>query len=212
MSRAHEHAHEHERAEDHSQGHAHGETSTLEDEPLAAQEMDPHIWTSPILVRQMSVAIRDCLSELDPEGAPIYARQQQRFDAKLLDLHQDLQQSLDRLEVRSFLVYHPAWGYFADTYDLKQIPIERAGKEPGPRRLSALIDQARAAGTRAIFVQPEFDQRAAQQVARSIDGRVEVATPLAPNYAENLRRFAAILVDANSASDPHKPARPAEAP
>lgn len=209
---AHEHEHEHEHAQDHSQGHTHGETSTLEDDPSTAQEMDPHIWTSPVLVRQMAVAIRDRLSELDPEGAPVYQQQQQRFDAELQALHQDLKQSLDTLEVRTFLVYHPAWGYFADTYDLKQIPIERAGKEPGPRRLSALIDQAKANGARAIFVQPEFGQRAAEQIARSIGGRVEVATPLAPNYAENLRRFAAILVDANSTSDTQTLARPAEAP
>lgn len=206
------HEHEHEHEEDHDQGHAHGETSTAEDDSATAQELDPHIWTSPLLVREMAAAIRDRLSTLDPEGAPIYTSQQQRFDAELLDLHQDLQQSLNELEVRSFLVYHPAWGYFADAYDLKQIPIERAGKEPGPRRLSALITQAQAAGTRAIFVQPEFDQRTAQQIARSIGGRVEVATPLAANYAENLRRFAAILIDANSAPDSIGPARPAEAP
>jgi zinc transport system substrate-binding protein len=115
------------------------------------------------------------------------------LDASLAD-------ELARLGNRTFLVFHPAWGYFADAYGLEQIPIERAGKEPGPRRLTALIEQAKAAGTRAIFVQPEFDRRTAQQVARSIGGRVEVATPLAADYVANLKRFAAILVDANRPS------------
>ncbi|MEA3640395.1 MAG: zinc ABC transporter substrate-binding protein [Lamprobacter sp.] len=197
LQEAHEHDHEHGQ----HVGHAHEATTDTPSTAPVPDEMDPHIWTSPLLVREMAVAIRTALSELDPEGAPLYARRQQDFDAELLALHQDLQRSLAGLDDRAFLVYHPAWGYFADTYDLEQIPIERAGKQPGPRRLSALIEQAQTAGTRAIFVQPEFDQRIAEQVARSIGGRVEVATPLAANYAENLQRFAAILVDANSRSD-----------
>lgn len=186
-------------------------------ESAAAKEMDPHIWTSPLLVRKMAVAIRNRLSELDPAGADIYARNQQRFDAELEDLHQSIQSRLAGLDKRAFLVYHPAWGYFADTYGLQQIPIERAGKQPGPKRLSALISQAKDAGTHAIFVQPEFDQRTAQQIARAINGRVEAATPLAADYADNLRRFAAILADANSlpeASDPEaaNPSPSANAP
>jgi zinc transport system substrate-binding protein len=180
--------------------HEHRHDRAAQDSASATDEMDPHIWTSPLLARQMAVAIRDQLSALDPDGSALYQRNQQRFDAELLALHQRLTEQLDQLDNRAFLVYHPAWGYFADTYRLEQIPIERAGKEPGPRRLSALIEQARAAGTRAIFVQPEFDQRVAQQIARSIQGRVEPATPLAADYADNLQRFADILVDANGSN------------
>ena len=227
------HGHEHHEHEQHAYGHGRGEQHSRQaaqgqepdqdamlnapstvDAPstsptataLKTKEMDPHIWTSPLLVRKMAVAIRDTLSALDPAGAAVYARNQQRFDTELAALHQDLQNRLAGLGNRAFLVYHPAWGYFADTYELQQIPIERAGKEPGPRRLVALIAQAKAAGTRAIFVQPEFDQRTAQQIARGIGGRVEAATPLAADYADNLQRFAAILADANAASDRAKAA------
>jgi zinc transport system substrate-binding protein len=184
-------------AHDHGHDHAHDQAHPDQD----AEAMDPHIWTSPPLVRAMATALRERLSALDPEGAALYARNQQRFDAELQALHEALEARLAELDQRAFLVYHPAWGYFADTYDLEQIPIERAGKEPGPRRLSALIEQAQATGARAIFVQPEFDQRAAQQIARSIGGRVESATPLAGDYAANLRRFARILVEADPMSN-----------
>lgn len=184
-------AHDHEDDPDHGHGHDH-------DGADKAAEMDPHIWTSPLLVRQMAVAIRDALSALDPEGAATYARNQERLDAELLALHERLQQRLSGLEHRSFMVYHPAWGYFADTYALEQIPIERAGKEPGPRRLSALIEQAKATGTHTIIVQPEFDQRTARQLAKNINGRVAPATPLAADYVDNLERFAQLLVDANN--------------
>lgn len=161
-----------------------------------APETDPHLWTSPLHAMSMVKAIRDALTRLDPSGRSVYAASQQRYGAELEALHASLTETLAGLDNRAFLVYHPAWGYFADTYGLEQIPIERAGKEPGPRRLSALIEQAKATGARAIFVQPEFDQRIAEQVARSIGGRVEIATPLAADYAANLKHFAAVLADA----------------
>jgi zinc transport system substrate-binding protein len=189
-------AHDHGDNPDLHDGHDHDHASAHQ-----ADEMDPHIWTSPLLVRQMAVAIRDALSALDPEGATTYARNQERFDAELLALHERLTQRLSGLEYRSFMVYHPAWGYFADTYALEQIPIERAGKEPGPRRLSALIEQAKLTDTHTIIVQPEFDQRTARQLARNINGRVAPATPLAADYADNLERFAQLLVDANDRAD-----------
>jgi len=167
--------------------------------------MDPHLWTSPRLVRRMAVAIRDALSRLDPDGAAIYAANQAAFDEELVGLDADLTASLSHLDSRSFLVYHPAWGYFADAYGLTQIPIEREGKEPGGRRLIALIQQAQAVGARVIFVQPQFNRRAADQVAHAIGGRVETADPLAANYAPSLRRVAALIVEANG----HPAERPA---
>lgn len=176
---------------DHDRGDSHHHRP---DQPA----MDHHIWTSPQLVRQMAETIRDAFSELDPAGADTYAANQAAFDAELAALDAQLHKRLSGLENRSFLVYHPAWGYFADAYDLTQVPIEQEGKEPGARRLTALIEQAREEGARVILVQPQFDQRAAEQVARAIDGRVETIDPLSPNYAATLRRLADILLAADS--------------
>ncbi|MBK1631977.1 ABC transporter substrate-binding protein [Thiohalocapsa halophila] len=179
--------------------HDHGDSHHHQPDQPA---MDHHIWTSPQLVRQMTETIRDAFSELDPAGAYIYAVNQAAFDAELAALDTKLQERLSGLDNRSFLVYHPAWGYFADAYGLTQVPIEQEGKEPGARRLTALIEQARQEDARVILVQPQFDQRAAEQVARAIDGRVETVDPLSPNYAATLRRLADILVAADSGRGP----------
>lgn len=194
-------AHDHD-AEHDDHGHDHGHAHEQDQGPGEDTDaMDPHIWTSPLLVRQMAIAIRDALTALDPEGAATYSDNQERFDAELVALHQRLKGRLAGLEHRSFMVYHPAWGYFADTYGLEQVPIERAGKEPGPRRLAALIAQAKATGAHTIVVQPEFDQRTARQLARTINGQVAPATPLAADYADNLERFAQILIDADQVAN-----------
>jgi zinc transport system substrate-binding protein len=193
-------AHDHET--DPHQGHAHGHQG---DEAL-----DPHIWTSPRNAIRMTAAIRDALSALDPAGASGYAARQRAYAETLAALDAELEATLADLEHRSFLVYHPAWGYFADAYGLEQIPIEAAGKEPGPKRLTALIEQARAAGSRVIFVQPQFDRRAAAQVAKTIGGRVETADPLAAEYADSLRRFARLIAKANAPADAARRPEPAE--
>lgn len=182
-------------AHGHGDEHAHGPKDGHAHSP-DRDAMDAHVWTSPRLVRQMLATIREQLTALDPAGAEAYAANQAAFDAELAELDAALTRKLAGLGQRGFLVYHPAWGYFADAYGLLQIPIEDQGKEPGARRLTTLIEQAQATGARVILVQPQFDQRAAQQVAKAIDGRVEPVDPLATDYAAALHRLADVLVDA----------------
>lgn len=152
-----------------------------------SHEQDPHMWTSPPLVRHMVSVIRDKLVELDPAHAADFARNHDAFVAELEALDRDLHALLDPLPNRGFLVFHPAWGYFADTYGLTQVPIEREGKEPGARALAALIDQAKREGIKVVFVQPQFDKRQARQVAEAIGGAVIAVDPLAADYVDNLR-------------------------
>jgi len=158
--------------------------------------LDPHVWTSPTRVKVMAANIRDALIRLDPENRSDYQANYRTFAAELDALDGEIRRLLENIPDRRFLVYHPAWGYFADTYGLTQVAIEREGKEPGARTLTALIDQARREGVRVIFVQPQFNRRSAEQVARAIGGRVEAIDPLAADYEENLRRVANSIAEA----------------
>ncbi|WP_089725927.1 metal ABC transporter solute-binding protein, Zn/Mn family [Candidatus Thiosymbion oneisti] len=151
---------------------------------------DPHVWTSPPLVKHLAGVIRARLAELDPAHAADFARNHAAYVAELEALDRELRTLLEPLRNRKFMVFHPAWSYFAATYGLVQIPIEREGKEPGPRALTALIEQARREQVKVVFVQPQFSRRSAEQVARAIGGRVVAIDPLAADYAANLRRVA----------------------
>ena len=91
---------------------------------------------------------------------------------------------------RKFLVFHPAWGYFADRYGLEQVAIEYQGKEPGAKAVARIISMAQKEGISVIFVQPQFDQRLARQIADSIEGQVIVVDPLSSNYINNMRAVA----------------------
>lgn len=162
----------------------------------AAVMSDPHLWTDPALVKIMAARIRDAFLELDPAHTDGYERNYRDFAADLDALEDRIRARLSPYAGRSFLVFHAAWGYFADAFGLRQIPIEAEGKEPGPKTLAHVIDEARTLGIKVIFVQPQFSRQDAQMIAREIGGTVIAVDPLAENYLDNIESVAAALADA----------------
>jgi zinc transport system substrate-binding protein len=158
--------------------------------------IDPHIWSSPRRVKIIGSRIRDTLSEIAPEHASDFEANFDRFAADLDALDSAIRKRLSDLENRRFMVYHPAWGYFAEDYGLEQVAIEREGKEPGARALASLIDQARREGIRIIFAEPQFNRASAEQVALAIGGKVAVIDPLSGDYFANLRQVADLIAEA----------------
>jgi zinc transport system substrate-binding protein len=172
--------------------HAHepADGSGRPDRPEGAGEQDPHVWTSPPLVKRMAAGIRDALIDLSPADAAAFRRGYAAFAADLDALDGYIRDQLRGLARRKFLAFHPAWGYFADTYGLTQVAVEREGKQPGARTLATLIEEARGEGIAVVFVQPQFGDRSATQVARAIGARVVTVDPLAADYIRNMRRVA----------------------
>ncbi|MFZ5571109.1 MAG: metal ABC transporter solute-binding protein, Zn/Mn family [Thermodesulfobacteriota bacterium] len=175
-------AHDH----DHQDRNGHG-VEPLEPEPGG---LDPHIWLSPPLVRIQAGAILKALEEMDPVHGAEYRANHDRFVAEIDRLDNELKQIFAGKKGLRFIVFHPAWGYFADAYGLEQMPIELEGKDPKPARLRKLIEHAREKGVKVIFVQPQFSGKSAALVAREIGGQVAFADPLAEDWAANLRQVA----------------------
>jgi zinc transport system substrate-binding protein len=161
-----------------------------------AARTDPHIWTDPRRVKIIAKNIQETLSTLDPAHRAEYEANYAEFTDELDRLNEDIRQLLADKKARRFMVFHPAWGYFAEAYGLRQIPIEVAGKEPGAQALARLIEEAKTQGIRVIFVQAQFSRRNAEAVARAIGGQVIAVDPLAENYVENLRYVAETFAEA----------------
>lgn len=151
---------------------------------------DPHIWTSPPLVKVLAEQIRDTLNDLAPERRSIFEANYRQFAQDLNQLDAEIRSLLKHATARRFMVLHPSWGYFADTYGLVQIPIESQGKQPGAKTLAKLIDFAREEQIPAIFVQRQFSGRDAQTIARAVGARVVTVDPLAEDYLDNMREVA----------------------
>jgi zinc transport system substrate-binding protein len=158
--------------------------------------LDPHVWTSPPRVKIMAGQILQSLIEELPNHKKELTENHQAFLEELDRLTEDIRHKLEPIRNRRFLVFHPSWGYFAETFDLEQIAIETEGKEPGARTLAYLIRLAKEENIRVIFVQKQFSRVAARMIADEIGGRVEPVDPLAEDYPENLRRVAETLAKA----------------
>jgi zinc transport system substrate-binding protein len=158
--------------------------------------LDPHIWLSPPLVSIMARAILTALQEIDPDHRSAYETNYDAFNCEILALNAELTDIFTGKRGTQFMVFHPAWGYFAHTYGLKQIPVEIQGKNPKPAQLKELIKYAQKNDIRIIFVQPQFSAKSAEVIARSIGGQVVFANPLAEDWALNLRDVARKIKDA----------------
>jgi len=168
----------------------HDEHATHAKQERRADELDPHTWLDPTLARRQAGTIAEALEQADPAHAADYRRNLQGLQAELDALDTELAEALASLKGRRFFVFHPAYGYFASRYGLEQVPVEMEGKEPSARQLADLIGQAKAAGAKVIFVQPQFSTRGARAVAEAIGGAVVPMDDLAGDYVSNLRRMA----------------------
>ena len=153
--------------------------------------LDPHFWLSPANARLITRNVERSLVAVDPAGKAYYAANAAALDRELQALDGEIRGKLNGLKSRRFLVFHPAWGYFAHDYGLEQIAAEAEGKTLTPRQLQRVIGQARGAGIRVVFVSPQFSSAQADAIARDIGGQTVTVDPLARDYAGNLRKAAA---------------------
>ena len=169
------HAHDHHHEADEEHGHEH-----------IAGAPDPHSWLNPKNAAIMARNIADALKEVDPRNANEYDRNLASFERELADTDARLARALAPLRGKEFMVFHPAFGYFADAYGLRQLPVEIEGKDPDARTLARLIETARTRNIRVIFVQPQFSHKRAEAIAEAIGGTVVPMDPLARDYLANL--------------------------
>lgn len=148
---------------------------------------DPHVWVAPQTVAIAARNIAEALSDADPQHAPEYRANLERFLEDIDRLDREIRVRLEGGQ-RAFLVYHPSWGYFARQYGLEQIAIEAEGKEPGAVRLIGVIEQARREGAEVVLV--PYPRESAQVLAEAIGGRTVTADPQSADWEATLLRVA----------------------
>ena len=155
--------------------------------------IDPHIWLSPQAVKKQAENMLLALVKLDPGNQKFYRERYRKFVTEIEQLDQRIRALLQKLSMRKFMVYHPAWGYFARDYQLQQLPLEIEGKEPNPADLRQLVANARQHRIKTIFVQKQFASHSAQTIAEEIGARVVYLDPLAYDWTGNMETIARSL-------------------
>ncbi len=150
-------------------------------------EMDPHIWLS---LRNAVHQVNNICSGLilvDPQNKDYYIKNRDGYLEKLKALDIELNSTFAGKKNKIFIVHHPAWTYFARDYGLIQVPLMENEKEPGPKYLGEVIELAKKNNITAIFIEPEFNPKTAEVIAREMNARIVTIDPLAGNYLDNMR-------------------------
>ena len=159
---------------------------------------DPHVWLNPMLAITMARNISDALIAMDKANKDFYLKNFQKLMNDLLAFDESAKNELAGLKNRKFVVYHPAWGYFAEHYDLEQISIERNGKEPKIDEMASTVKMIKDENIKVIFADPNRSQKSAQILASQTGAKVELLDPLGYNLLENLKIAVRAIKDANS--------------
>ena len=159
-------------------------------------ECDPHVWLDPLWVREHAIApIHRALAAADPEGAPRYGVSARAMSEEMSDLEAEVREELALASTRSFLAWHPAWNRFAARFDLHPVGAlgESEGREPSLRTMIAAVRLGRAAGVRAVLVEPQTDGRHARVLADELGVPLVTVDPLGSAWSLDRATYASLL-------------------
>ncbi|WP_418180283.1 metal ABC transporter solute-binding protein, Zn/Mn family [Aliarcobacter lanthieri] len=176
--------------------HSHHEHDHDEDDPFHEPHdhdedgLDPHTWLDPISVKIQVKNIYEAMLKIDEKNSEFYRINYEEFIKELDNLDNEIKDILAPYKGKSFMVFHPSWGYFAKQYGLNQIPIEIEGKEPKPNELVKLIKEAKEHDIKIIFVAPQFSQKSAKTISTNIGGSVVSIDPLSEDWKDSMIKTA----------------------
>ena len=181
-----------------------GEESGHDGHAHAGDELDPHVWLSPPLLKTMAANIAEGLCRLDPAHAKDYRSNLSALDRRLDALYQQIAPKLAPYRGRTFYVVHPGFAYFADAFGLREKAVQFGGQMPTGKYLYALIKQAKAEGVKTVFVQPEFDPQSMQGVADALGAQIVQINGLGENVIADIDDIAAKIEKAMRESGPQE--------
>lgn len=179
------HHHDHEHKEN-----DHDSEANKDDHKSENESIDPHIWLSPKLAKIQAKNIYQGLVKINPENKQIYQENLNKFLTEIDNIDQKIREKLSSVNSRKFIIYHPAWGYFAKEYNLEQVALEFEGQEITSAKLTNLIKEAKSENVKIVFAQPLFNNKTLEIFAKEIGADIVFLNDLAENWDENLLKTA----------------------
>jgi ABC-type Zn uptake system ZnuABC Zn-binding protein ZnuA len=172
--------------------------------------VDPHMWLDPNNVITYVENIREGLTHLDPEGAAVYRSNADAYTATLKNLDQWIMDQVSQIppERKLLVTNHESLGYFAERYGFTMagtiIESFSSGASPSAGQMANLIDQIKASGAPAIFLDASDNESLAKQIANETGVRVvtdlhlESLTdgPPAATYIDMMKHNVTLIVNA----------------
>ena len=164
-------AEEHEEEAEEHEEHAHEEHE---------HEFDPHLWLSPKMAIKEVENIADGLIKLNPKNKAVYEENKNNYIQKLEKIDQQYTETLSHLKNKEIITQHAAFGYLADSYGLKQVPIAGLSpdNEPSAKELKELKEFAKEHNINTIFFEENASSKVAETLANELHAKTAVLDTL----------------------------------
>lgn len=166
-----EEEHHHEEHDDHHESEVIGHVDHPEShEGHNHGNIDPHIWLSPTISKQIALAIKDSLVEEMPEQEAVFVENYENLVFELTSLNEQFEQLASEVSSKTFFVSHAAFGYIAGEYGFKQVPVAglNSQSEPSQKELTQIVDLAKESNIQHIL----FEQNVSSNLASVIQHEV----------------------------------------
>ncbi len=131
---------------------------------------NPHYWLDPANGAGIARAIRDGLKRASPADAAVFDQRCADFEKRLAAAIVRWKQQAKSIGLQGMKVvtYHRSWSYFARAFgfDVVDFVEPRPGIPPSPNHLRELVGAMRAQGVKLLVMEPFFDPRLPQKIAK----------------------------------------------
>jgi zinc/manganese transport system substrate-binding protein len=140
---------------------------------------NPHYWLDPENGLRIAKGIQNKLSEMRPSDTDYFAQQYTAFEQKLKQADQRWLAEMKPYAGRKIVTYHRSWPNFSDHFHLDVVGYvePRPGIPPSPQHTVELIQLMKREGVKVIVVEPYFDLKTPNSIARETGGQVVVLMP-----------------------------------
>jgi zinc/manganese transport system substrate-binding protein len=140
---------------------------------------NPHYWLDPNNGRRIAQTIQQKLTQLSPADAAYFAARYLDFDRRLAEAEKRWDAMMAPYRGTKVVTYHRSWPNFAERFGLDVVGYvePRPGIPPSPAHILTLIQEMRRLGVKLILVEPYFDLRTPNAVARDTGATVLVMPP-----------------------------------
>src|SRR6266403_3916357 len=140
---------------------------------------NPHYWLDPDNGLRIAKGIQNKLSEMRPNDAAYFAQRYDAFEQRLKQSDQQWLAQMNPYVGRKVVTYHRSWPNFAEHFALNVVGYvePRPGIPPSPQHTVELIGLMKRDGVKIIIVEPYFDLKTPNSIARETGGQVVVLMP-----------------------------------
>jgi len=140
---------------------------------------NPHYWLDPENGLRIAKGIQNKLSEMRPGDAAYFAQRYDSFEQRLKQADEKWLAEMKPYSGRKVVTYHRSWPNFAEHFGLNVVGYvePRPGIPPSPQHTVELIGQMKRDGVKLILVEPYFDLKTPNSIARETGAQVVVLMP-----------------------------------